>query len=631
MGANHITDDEVDRPSRPIAGFRLGFSGKLRALVIALVALSVAVGVIGVVQIQDVYSRYDAVVERDARLVKDVLEMKTALADQVIGVRGFIISRGDRRFLEPYFEGSLAFERELADARTKVTASEHGVLLDRVERHYRRLRPIYEREIGLVQGDRIAEAVALVNGPGKTLKDEAVATLDTLYRHKEADLNAGAAAADATADRSIIQLVVLTGLALILGGVLAFLVWRLASATHRAAVANRELALVDALTGLANHRAFHERLAEEFARSRRHGRHLSLAVFDLDHFKNVNDVHGHPVGDDVLRETAKRLRGQARQGDVVARVGGEEFAWLMPETSPSDAREVAERARASVSRSPYPGVGTMTASAGICDMQWADGPGDLYRLADGALYWAKGHGRDQSVVYSPDVVKELSLEDHARRVERERAVTAIVALARAVDARDPRTSRHSEQVAQLAGELAMSRGWSRDRVARLREAARVHDVGKVGVPDALLFKEGELTLAERRQVEAHALLGAQIVADALDPEQVQWVRGHHERFDGDGYPDGVSGRHIPEGARILAVADAWDAMTSSGTYAVARSRQDALDELRRCSGSQFCPDVVAALFNLQPRVGDVDSEVVGQPDGPVAGQPIQNGEILGSA
>lgn len=627
MHKDHITDVESDARPEPTGGLRSGFRGRLLAIVIALVALTVVVGAVGVVQIRQVSSRYDGVVQGDARLLKDVLQMRSALAAQVVGVRGFIISGGDGQALERYFAGSVAFEGELSEARTKVREHQDGVLLGRVERAYRRLKPIYRREIDFVQRRRIPEATGLVQGPGRAVENQAVAALDEFYRHKESDLRAGASAAGSLADRSILGLAILVSAALVLACVLALLVWRLASAMVRAAVVNRRLASMDALTALANHRTFHERLAEEFARARRHDRELSLALFDLDHFKNVNDVHGHPVGDEVLRETANRLRGQARRGDVVARVGGEEFAWLMPETPPSDAREVAERARALVSSTPYPGVGTMTASAGICDMQWADSPGDLYRLADGALYWAKGHGRDQSVVYAPDVVTDLSLEDHARRVERDRAVTAIVALARAVDARDPRTSRDSEQVAQLAGELAMAMGWSRDGVARLREAAKVHDVGKVGIPDAILFKTSELTDAEQNQVQAHAALSAQIVADALDSEQVAWVRGHHERFDGTGYPDGLAGNAIPQGARILAVADAWEAMTTQRAYGPVFDATDALEELRRHTGSRFCPDAVAALHQLQPSAGEVTSEVVGEPHRPISGEPIKGGEI----
>lgn len=588
-------DDQNDLPTAVSHG---GARTRLLLIVAALVGLAVSVGVIAVLEIRDVDTTYNTVVQRDARLVKDVLEMKSALADQVIGVRGFIISRGNVAFLEPYYRGSMAFERELADARTKAVSPEDGALLDRVEGDYGRLRPIYEREIALVQRGHNDAAVALVNGQGKAVKDRAVASLEELFRRQEKDLYTTAAAAKATAERSVIELVVLVGAVVCLGLLLAFLVWRFASKLVRQASENRELAAVDALTGLANHRRFHERLGEEFARARRHGRALSLVLFDLDHFKEVNDLHGHQTGDVVLRETAARLRGHAREGDLVARVGGEEFAWLMPETDAAAAAEVAERARAVISREPFSGVGSLTVSAGVCDITWADAPGDLFRLADGALYWSKSHGRDTSTSYTPDVVRELSLEQHAARIERDRAVTAIVALARAVDAKDPRTGKHSQEVADLAAEIAMTLKWPRERVARLREAALVHDVGKVGTPDDLLDKSSELSDDERRQVEAHANLGALIVKDALDDEQVSWVKSHHEWFDGTGYPEGISGAAIPEGARILAVADAWEVMTSERPYAARRTPREALEECRRFAGSQFCPEVVAALENL---------------------------------
>jgi diguanylate cyclase (GGDEF)-like protein len=600
---------------------------RLVVIVGALVALAVAMGIIGVLQLRDVYTTYDTLVQRDARMVKDLLEMKNALSDQVIGARGFIISRGDVEFLEPYYTGSLLFERELADARTKAEDAGEQAALDTIEAGYTRLRPIYEREIAFVQNGRVAEAVALVNGPGKAQKDSVVASLDALYREEEGELYSIAASADKTADRAIIEIVVLTAAVLVLGGVLVFLVWRLASALLRGFSESSERAATDALTGLANHGRFHERLNEEFARARRHNRDLSLVIIDLDHFKEVNDVHGHLVGDEVLKETAARLSRFARGGDVIARVGGEEFAWLMPETSEQGAFEVAERTRALISDQIFPGVGRVTTSAGVCGIGWADTPGDLFRLADGALYWAKSHGRDMSVVYAPEIVQELSLEEHAARVERERAVTAIVALARAVDARDPRTGAHSQAVAHLAAELAMTLGWPRDRVMRLREAALVHDVGKVGVPDELLFRQGSLTTDELNRVQAHAELGALIVADALDAEQVVWVRGHHERFDGTGYPDRLAGDGISQGARILHVADAWDAMTSFSPYAPTRTASDALEECRRCTGTQFCPDVVAALETLfHDRDHEAGLDVVRQPDIAVAGEAVERGE-----
>ena len=356
-----------------------------------------------------------------------------------------------------------------------------------------------------------------------------------------------------------------------------------------------EQASTDALTGLVNHRAFQEALAEEVARARRRGGTASLALIDLDHFKRVNDEHGHQAGDDVLREVAARLRAQAREGDTLARVGGEEFAWLMPDTTGADACLAAERARSSVAAEPLPVVGRVTISAGVCDLEQAADAGELYRLADGALYWSKHHGRDVVFRYSPDVVEVLSDAEQAARLVRHQALQSVRVLARAVDAKDPSTREHSERVADLAVAIATAAGWPVERAALLRDAGLVHDVGKIAVPESILLKPGPLDPVELDVVRSHAAIGAEIVRDVLGPEQVRWVRGHHERWDGRGYPDGLAGLRIPEGARILAVADAWDVMTSDRPYAPALSHADALRELRRNRGGQFWPPAVAAL------------------------------------
>lgn len=168
-------------------------------------------------------------------------------------------------------------------------------------------------------------------------------------------------------------------------------------------------------------------------------------------------------------------------------------------------------------------------------------------------------------------------------------------LRRVIAARDPGTARHCERVAAMAVRVAAVLGWPGDRRARLHDAALVHDVGKVGVPDAVLFHPGRLDAGAFAIVRRHASLGARIVAGALDPEQVSWIRSHHERIDGHGYPDGLRGEAIPLGARILTVADSWDAIRSGRPYDPARPTWQALDELRRHSGRQFDPAVVAAL------------------------------------
>lgn len=368
----------------------------------------------------------------------------------------------------------------------------------------------------------------------------------------------------------------------------------------------RRLATTDPLTHLANRRAFEERLPQEAARARRHGRRLSLVVVDLDHFKRVNDEHGHPAGDRVLAEFAERLRGNVRPEDFVARMGGEEFAWLMPECGAPEAASAAERLRGLVARAPFPEGITVTLCAGVCELSDADGPGDLYRRADEALYRAKADGRNRVRRYPPAAEGDDGLPpDGARPVERLHTPRAVRALARAVDARDPSTRRHSERVAQLAVRIAGVCGWPARRVAALGEAALVHDVGKIGVRDAVLLADGPLTDADRAEIACHPDLGAQIAEEVMSAEQVAWIRHHHERWDGAGYPRGLAGPRIPDGALIIAVADAFDTMCAARPYAAARTASDALAECRRERGRQFAPWAVDALDRLAAADGDL--------------------------
>jgi diguanylate cyclase (GGDEF)-like protein len=373
---------------------------------------------------------------------------------------------------------------------------------------------------------------------------------------------------------------------------------RLHAQTLRSLADAERRAASDPLTGLANHRAFQERLASEVQRAVRHRRPLALAVIDLDHFKRVNDTHGHQVGDRVLVEAGRILRERSRTVDLVARMGGEEFAWLMPETDAASAWEAADRAREAIAAHAFEGVGRVTISAGVCDLAAAGEAERLFALADGALYYAKHRGRDLVVRYSADEVDVLSAEEHATRLERRQSLQSIRVLARVVDAKDPLTRLHSDRVAGHAVALATALGWDAARIARLHEAAIVHDVGKIGVPDAVLLKAGRLTPPERTAIERHAALGADIVEDVLDPEQVSWVRSHHERWGGGGYPDDIAGEAIPDGARVIAVADAWDVMTSERPYRDPVDPAAALEECCRHAGTQFDPLVVTALDRL---------------------------------
>lgn len=368
-------------------------------------------------------------------------------------------------------------------------------------------------------------------------------------------------------------------------------------------------AATDPLTGLANRRALHDRLAAEVARSVRHSRTLSVAVIDIDHFKEVNDFGGHDAGDEMLAGVARCLGENARAEDILGRVGGDEFAWAMPETSREQALVAVERARrliaATVSQ-PF----RITVSAGICDTNATTRAAELVSFADAALYWSKAHGRNRGWVYDPDVITELAAPERVERTESSQALMGLRALARAIDAKDPATRHHSERVATLAVKLARAAGWPAERAAQLSEAALVHDVGKVGVPDELLQRLEPLTASERDRLREHAELSARIAEGVLTPEQVSWIRIHHERPDGAGYPRGLSEHEIPEGAALLAVADAWDVMTSGRPYSEAKSVDRAVAECARLVSRQFTQAAVGALLKLHAR-GELDPTIQG--------------------
>lgn len=377
----------------------------------------------------------------------------------------------------------------------------------------------------------------------------------------------------------------------------------LAIASSEAERRLRELASTDPLTGLANQRAFQERLTEEVSRSSRYGHPLSLVLLDLDRFKRVNDRHGHQVGDAVLAEVARRLAGLARTGDLAARVGGEEFACLLPDTDSDGALALAERIRRAVEARPFGEAGMLTASLGVAaaDASEPEG-GDLYRRADLALSWAKLSGRNRAERDHPEIGDRpggaAAPDDH----DPDR-LTAVRAMAILAESDVPHLLHHSDRVAAVAERLARRLGWEPGNAAALAEAALVQDVGRVGLPPGLAARPGPLSPDEWEAVRGHVGLGTLILSRALPAAHVAWVRGHHERWDGRGYPDGLVGDAIPEGARILAVADAWVAMTSERPHRPARTRSEALAEMEAHAGTQFWSPAVTALRHTEDAAG----------------------------
>ena len=363
-------------------------------------------------------------------------------------------------------------------------------------------------------------------------------------------------------------------------------------------------AATDALTGLPNHRAFRERLTEEVARAQRHDRPLTVALVDVDGFRELNDRAGLDMADEVLAEIGSLLRRTVREEDVVGRLGADEYGVIFVESDRHQALMRADRARRAIAEAPLRHRLRATVSIGLCDLEAASSSDEALRRADSALYWAKEHGRDLCWLYDPAVVRELDQRLRTRELDRSQALVGLRALARAIDAKDPATQEHSERVAALTARLALARGWTPDRVSLLRDAALLHDVGKIGVPDAILLKEGPLDEDEFAVVREHALLGARIVGDVLEEEQVAWIASHHERPDGNGYPGSLAGDDIPEGAALLALADAWDVMVSDRSYSAPMTLDAALGEARARAGTQFGMAAVEALEMLASR-GDL--------------------------
>jgi diguanylate cyclase (GGDEF)-like protein len=394
-----------------------------------------------------------------------------------------------------------------------------------------------------------------------------------------------------------------------------------------------EEAITDGLTGLKTHRYFMEALERELGRSQRSGDPFAVIMMDLDQFKLVNDQQGHLEGDRVLRLVAKLLKDQLRQSSVLARYGGDEFSVLLPDMTEEQAYCAAERLRQSIEKDPSLATHHVTASFGIAVYpQHGATHQAILQVADTGMYLAK-HEKGNRVRAAmpvphwvqaeaflgvefkrkfstgPEAFTEIlhHLEKAVNADGEVRVVDAVTSLARAIDLSDHYTRYHGQAVSRVAVQIARQMRLPDEEVEEIRRAGILHDIGKIGIPHAILYKPAPLTAEEFTVMQGHSVNGQRI----LEPLKVGvvrriglMVRHHHERFDGGGYPDHLKGDEIPLGARILTLADSFDTMVSERGYKKARTLEEAILEVLRCRDTHFDPALVQAFLRSLETYGD---------------------------
>ncbi|MBI4357715.1 MAG: diguanylate cyclase [Candidatus Omnitrophica bacterium] len=392
------------------------------------------------------------------------------------------------------------------------------------------------------------------------------------------------------------------------------------------------LSVRDELTGLFNHRFFHEKMVEEFARASRYHYSLSCLMVDIDYFKSINETYGHSVGDEVLKELGRFFISSLRQADTIARYGGEEFVILLPHVDYEGAHLLAERLRKKIADTTFAqGSGLslkINVSIGVSSYpdDLVDRKETLLFYADKALYRAKGNGRNQVFLYQSlgkdyaDKIPELKFDDAKVYQFRQRLfdisemakrayIEATKALINALEAKDPHTMGHAARVGQDAAFVSKEMGLHQDEIRIVEHAGLLHDIGKICISDEILLKPGSYSRDECEQMKEHPVLGYQIVKPIkFLADEALIILHHHEWYNGEGYPHRLKGKEIPLGARIVSVLDAYDTMrVACGRYKRTLNCEEAIRELIEGAGTQFDPEVVLHWVQVLIKRGDLDS------------------------
>jgi len=384
------------------------------------------------------------------------------------------------------------------------------------------------------------------------------------------------------------------------------LVVELESRVQELEEAKRKLACLaerDGLTGLYNHRTIHDKLAGLFREAPEEL--LSLILMDMDGFKKLNDTYGHPVGDQALRHLANSLQSVCGESALLGRCGGDEFMIVLVGLPAPEAAAVADSIRHHLKTEPFRNPeGTpipLHLCFGIADTVRVEGAfHTLIAAADAALYQGKKNGGNAVTLHLVTTGELPAVTGTAFDV--------LDSLVTAIDHKDQYTKAHSLDMTNHALFLAQALGCSEETYNIVRVAGLLHDVGKIGVPDGILQKPGRLTPDEYEIMKKHVTLSALIIHDLPRlPDILDAVACHHERWDGGGYPNGLKGEEIPHLGRVMAIADAFSAMTLDRPYRMGMSLDEALAEMERGSGTQFDPDLVA-LFIQRMREGQAEEQ-----------------------
>ena len=389
-----------------------------------------------------------------------------------------------------------------------------------------------------------------------------------------------------------------------------------------------EEARTDELTGLLNRKYFCQTLEENYEKCRRTS--LALVIFNVDDFKLYNQLYGNHEGDKALVHIARIIQGTVGDNGYCGRYSGKEFAVILPDYDIYSAQNLAENISRQIQNMNLDCTDTylkpLTVSCGICAAPYAAASmNELISNADCAVYHVKRSGKNGIRVYSDGIIgvrdTDEGLAKKHRSMYSEYAPT-IYALTAAIDAKDHYTFQHSKNVAYYAHAMGQALKTSEEYQEILKESALLHDIGKIGIPENILNKTGKLTDEEYSTMKRHVEASVEIIRHLPSMDYViPAVLGHHERYDGRGYPRRIAGKDIPLAARILCIADSFDAMVSKRSYKPSMSVEFAVNELERGAGTQFDPELVPVFIGLlkdgmiRPALNDGNDVCSREPEG----------------